>query len=344
MPVDGVDLPGVAVVEVDPHDDRLLRAWHDAFRDGASAGREAPLVTAYAELAASLRDPGQRLRRLPYAALEGGRVVGALLLELRLRDNRHLAELEIDVPPEHRGRGVGAALFARADAVARAEGRTTYLCELHVPTGAHLEQEPGPRFALRRGFASAHCEDHLVRGLPVDEALLADIGARSAERDAGYRYLAWTGGCPDEHLEAYADLRSAMERDVPIGQLDYEPPTWTADIVRTDDRRRAATGFTQLVVVAADPAGAFVGYSLLLVPAHQPDEVLQEDTLVLRGHRGHRLGAALKAGNLRALSALFPARRRLHTWTARDNHAMQAVNRAFGFRAVEELHEFQLVR
>jgi hypothetical protein len=34
-------------------------------------------------------------------------------------------------------------------------------------------------------------------------------------------------------------------------------------------------------------------------------------------------------------------RRWLHTWTADNNSAMQAVNARFGFRAVEKLHEVE---
>ena len=42
--------------------------------------------------------------------------------------------------------------------------------------------------------------------------------------------------------------------------------------------------------------GAFGGYSLLFVP-HGADIAWQDDTLVMPEHRGHRLGAALKAVN-----------------------------------------------
>jgi hypothetical protein len=34
----------------------------------------------------------------------------------------------------------------------------------------------------------------------------------------------------------------------------------------------------------------------------------------------------------------------MHTWTAGTNAAMQAVNARFGFRAVEQTHEYELSR
>jgi hypothetical protein len=53
----------VLTVEVDPHDDTALRAWHAALSGGARAGREAPLVSPYDAFTLSLRSPGPRLRR-----------------------------------------------------------------------------------------------------------------------------------------------------------------------------------------------------------------------------------------------------------------------------------------
>lgn len=88
-----------------------------------------------------------------------------------------------------------------------------------------------------------------------------------------------------------------------------------------------------------------MGYSTLLVPRTDPHHAYQDDTLVLRAHRGHNLGAALKVANLRALERLpvedHAARRWLHTYTEQDNAAMQAVNAGFGFRRAEVLHEYE---
>jgi hypothetical protein len=64
----------------------------------------------------------------------------------------------------------------------------------------------------------------------------------------------------------------------------------------------------------------------------------QDDTLVLRAHRGRRLGAVLKSANLAQLTAQFPGVRHLHSWTADGNDAMIATKRRFGFRPVETMH------
>ena len=83
--------------------------------------------------------------------------------------------------------------------------------------------------------------------------------------------------------------------------------------------------------------GIFGGYSLLFVP-HGADHAWQDDTLVMPDHRGHRLGAALKAVNYTALSDDV---RSVHTWTAPSNVAMHRTNTALGFRVVEHMHEME---
>ena len=57
-------------------------------------------------------------------------------------------------------------------------------------------------------------------------------------------------------------------------------------------------------------------------------------------HRGHRLGAALKAVNYAGLPDSVHV---VHTWTAPSNGAMHHTNTALGFRVVEHMHEMEAV-
>jgi RimJ/RimL family protein N-acetyltransferase len=68
------------------------------------------------------------------------------------------------------------------------------------------------------------------------------------------------------------------------------------------------------------------------VPVEQPEHAHQGATLVLREHRGHRLGARVKVAVLRELAATLPQVRRISTYNAESNRPMVAVNEALGFR------------
>jgi hypothetical protein len=70
------------------------------------------------------------------------------------------------------------------------------------------------------------------------------------------------------------------------------------------------------------------------VPQATPDLAFQWDTLVLKEHRGARLGAAVKAANLRALVERVPALRRVTTYNAASNAPMLRVNFAMGYHPV----------
>ncbi len=89
------------------------------------------------------------------------------------------------------------------------------------------------------------------------------------------------------------------------------------------------------------PDGDVVAYSELVVPAHDPERVYQWGTLVRTDHRGHRLGMATKAHNLRRVQRHEPGRTVVYTWNAEVNQHMIAVNEALGFRAVGRMGEFQ---
>jgi hypothetical protein len=72
-----------------------------------------------------------------------------------------------------------------------------------------------------------------------------------------------------------------------------------------------------------------------------PDQGYQWDTLVLREHRGHRLGLLVKAANLQALITELPEVRRVFTWNATENEPMLRVNRALGFAPIGHTTEWQ---
>lgn len=52
---------------------------------------------------------------------------------------------------------------------------------------------------------------------------------------------------------------------------------------------------------------------------------------MLSEHRGHRLGALVKAAVLRDLAAQLPQVRRISTYNSHSNTPMVAVNEALGF-------------
>ncbi len=337
-PTSGGQSTLVQIRALDPFDDVSAGNWYAAMYAGASAGRVAPPVVGAASELTSLRtnDSNKTYDRRAYGAWDGDACLGTVLVALPR--NGHVAEVDVNVPPSHRGRGIGSALFAYARTIAETAGVTTITDEINVPDGA-LDQCDGGRFALAHGFASCHTESRLMLDLPVRE--LDALESYALEKASGYRVVAFDGLTPPEHLDALARMMTLMQLDVPIGERDYEPISFDADRVLLGDQRSIDQGYGRLKAMVLDQAGEPAAYTLMLVGVDRRYAV-QDDTFVLRAHRGHRLGTLAKVANLRQLAAHHPGVRHVHTWMADENNAMRSINQRFGFRPVEAMHNVEL--
>ncbi|MGL5858938.1 MAG: GNAT family N-acetyltransferase [Angustibacter sp.] len=275
------------------------------------------------------------------AARLDGQVVGMASIDFPLRDNLHLTQAELAVATAHRRAGVGSALLAAVERRTREDRRSVVAVEADYRTG-HLRTDAP--FAARHGYAAALVSLRSDLELPdgsLDD-LLRDVEADTARYAAGYRAVTWEGAVPDRWVDQLARLNARMTIDAPLGDLALEPEVWDADRVRDVERITQAQGRRTIgVLVVHEDTEEAAGFSVLSLPAHDLALAFQWDTLVLREHRGRRLGQLLKTANLRALRASAPAVRRVVTWNAESNEPMLRVNRALGFRVVGVDTEWQ---
>jgi mycothiol synthase len=275
---------------------------------------------------ALLRAVSPPLIRLSYwAARDGNRIAGTGLLVLMDDENAAVAVVDITVHPGFRRRGLGTALLRELAAVSAAAGRTVVMLQTVIEGGA------GQAWAAAHGFAVAQRSARLVLAMPV-----ADQSAWPLDAAAGYRLARWAGAVPDDYLASYATAKSAMQ-DAPMGQMSARAPAMTPQLLRGNEASLRASGRGLLIVAAIAARSAEVaGLTEIVTGKARPDVALQRDTVVLSGHRGHGLGLAMKAANLRWVAADYPAVRQVRTGTAVDNEHMLRVNRQLGF-AVDQI-------
>lgn len=327
------------VHEVDREDAAALRAWWEAGHE-ANAHKPVDLFWPWSYVRRAFAVPAADRVRVLLAATEGGRTVGAAWMELPTADNTHLAALEVYVVPGARRRGVGTALLEAAEARARAEGRTTWVSEAHPPVDA---EDAGSLFAAARGYAVANREQVKAADLAATEGLWPALAAEAAAHLGDYRVVTWTDPTPEEHLAGLCALYSRFMDEVPLGEMDLHPQSWTPERLRRTEERRAAAGRAHVLAAAVAPDGSLAGYSDLVLSAEEPEVAHIDSTLVLPEHRGHRLGLAMKVRLHQLTRELFPGCRHVVTANADVNAPMNAVNARLGYRVVLRCLDLQKV-
>jgi GNAT superfamily N-acetyltransferase len=327
--------------EIDVHDDRELRPFYETLRDAEDYERPGMPTWSQNECAVMFRRPVPSQQLTAYCAFESGAVVGAGFKQLTLQDNTDKAYVHVAVAPANRGRGIGSALARFLRSSATEDGRTTLLAEANI-SFEHREDHAYRRFAERHGYSLANVEVQRVLSIPVAEDDLAAWEADSAPHHTAYELHTFVGALPKELLESSCELLNQLVVDAPTGDMDFEAESMTPQEMRLREDRFRDQGRITFTTVALDRTGRVVAHTLLVVPAEDPGNVYQFVTMVDRRHRGHRLGLAVKARNLRRLQTAHPDRSRVITCNAETNGPMVDINERMGFRPVELLAEFQL--
>lgn len=319
----------VEIAELDPRDDAAFVQWFDVVVEAERHDRPAePSWLLGEQRRLSLSDTDHRRHLL--VARHGDRVVGAARLDLPQQDNQHLCETVVMVHPDARRRGVARALDDEIVRRVRDLGRTTVLTVCDEPPGSDL----GNRTAgIALGYQVAQTEVRRDIDLPLDRARVAELQRTAAPHAADYDLVTWWDSCPEDLLEDCAALSGAMSTDVPKDQMDWREEVWDGARVRRDEADVAAMDRTYVAAGAVHrPTGRMVAHTTMGVPRSVPQRAYQWETLVLRPHRGHRLGMLCKLTALQELASKQPATQYISTWNAQENGPMIAVNDALGAR------------
>lgn len=297
------------------------------------------------EILPSWQDQTDRLQ-IGFAARRGEQIVGIATMEISLEEGAPSVEFDLVVDPDRWGEGIEEALLAAVETEARSRGRKivqTYTLHRPATAGTQLTPPTGygeipaddrqTRFFLGNGYSLEQVERNSVFDLFASAALVESMLAE-ALRAAGpdYQLVTWTSPTPDQYKDGFAYTVSRMSTDVPTGDMVWTEEIWDAERVERRDARLLAGGHTVSVAcVQHITTGVLAAYNELVIGADHAASTHQWGTLVLKEHRGHRLGTIVKCANLLRWRDIAPESPRVSTFNAEENRPMLDINEAIGF-------------
>ncbi len=307
-------------------------AWNDVLAATTALDLPGDPAPHPADTTAALQNPFATERQILWLCRIDGDPAAICRLTLEEPPNDGIGEVNVQVRPPVRRRGLGSALLAVAVRRLLDERRTTVTMEVADGTS-------GTAFGQALGFTAALADRaSLLRLSEVDAGLLEEL---VSQPPAGYRMLRWPGRVPEEFCAGYAAAKAAMA-DAPTGDLVWRYPpldeaTWRA---AEDTLRRRGQEF-RIVAATSESSDDVAGFTEIAVLGGNPRRATQHDTGVVPAHRGRGLGLLVKAEMLRWLRAERPDVAEIETGNAQSNSHMLAINERLGFRPDRTWYEYQ---
>jgi len=225
--------------------------------------------------------------------------------------------IDLDVLPEHRGQGIGTALYSRLLAQIAPYEPATLL------THTREDYTGGVRFLAKQGFEEAMREwESRLDPSTVDLTKWGKYENRMAQAGIELKTVQELESDPDRNRKLY-ELEWEIDRDVPAPK----PPT-----KKPFGEWQKVWAHTNLILDAwwiAVQDGRYIGQTNLWGSQARPDLLYTGLTGVARSHRRMGIASALKVQAMRYAQQKGTAE--VRTWNEANNAGMLDINVRLGF-------------
>jgi GNAT superfamily N-acetyltransferase len=326
------------ITAVDPHEVDLSTATALAEVTNAAAVVDSPQIEPVSGERERLRlRHGWDNRGTDHLLLahDGDTLVGFAEINLPYWDNTHMGFVDLQTHPDHRGLGYGDAILEESLGVLRGANRTLLMSDAWSDSHRAKFWE---RHGMELGMVAVQ---RRLFTAELDWPKLGALLSQSETASADYEIIEVPLPVPESNLPQMIELQLAMN-DAPLDDLDLEDDVWNDERFKGVETASIARGKRVHRLVARRRSdGVFGGFTVVDIESDRPWICHQEDTGVIRGHRGHRLGLRLKIEMLKRLRELEPQITYIDTWNAESNQHMIAVNELLGCVVVGRGLEYQ---
>lgn len=281
--------------------------------------------------------------RLVWLIVDDGVVIGRAGLDLPMHPGSKTGFWLVELLRAHYGRGIASEAYERIERSAREHDRTILQSWAEHPAsdGPVLESPTGfgaipldraARFYQRHGYTLEQIERCSSLDLFASREVVDRLHAQAIAAADGYRVVQWRAPAPAEHAAGYAWMKSRMNTDAPAANLEFDEEVWDAARVARHDATYTGSGrLLQVTAAQHVESGELCAFNELVIGKDRSAASHQEDTLVLKEHRGHRLGMLVKTAGLLSWRNVAPDSPRMITYNAEENRPMLDINEAIGF-------------
>ncbi|MCK5305242.1 MAG: GNAT family N-acetyltransferase [Candidatus Heimdallarchaeota archaeon] len=243
------------------------------------------------------------------------------------QNNKHIAEVDINVIREYRNEEYSEILFKEAIKIIK-----TYK-GISVVEGCCIWKQEWEMWQKHGAKETYSADVNRVYLDEIDWNMMNDWREKGLEiAKAEEISLEIFENCPEEIIEEYTTLYYEILTLVPWGDMEWSPPEETPEYRRIKEERQAKMGKKWYTIITKEKDGKISGLTEILYNPKDDYWVHQILTGVKPEYRSRGLGKWLKAEMLFFIQEKLPEAILIHTGNAEVNAPMLSINERMGFK------------
>ncbi|MHA1591442.1 MAG: GNAT family N-acetyltransferase [Candidatus Heimdallarchaeaceae archaeon] len=254
------------------------------------------------------------------------------------QENKHNADIRLDVDKEYRKRGIGSeALKVLIEKAKEDKHVNTLIVDVNLDSGHKFCKKMGGDVALEAAENRLYMKE--VNWSMIEQ--WKNEGDKIANQECVSMHFFTE--CPEDILAEYVDIYTETINQQPLGEIEVEMRV-TTESRRLQEEQLKKQGLKWYTKITREKDGKISGLTEFLQIPEMPERIMQLLTGVKKEYRGRGLGKWLKADMLLYIRDNFSESKYIQTDNAISNAPMISINDRMGFKLniAQTMYKFNL--